>query len=51
MKQLIVIETPRGKKRLRYQTGLRAVRQIAERYDWQLVVNRGQVRMEESQHG
>jgi len=50
MKHLIVIQTPRGAKRLRYATGLRACRQIAERYNWDLVVHRGQLRMEDRRH-
>ncbi|WP_280565070.1 hypothetical protein [Chromohalobacter sp. 48-RD10] len=50
MNRLIVIQTPRGNKRLRYATGLRACRQIAERYNWALVVRQGQLRMEDRQH-
>ncbi|MCK0743595.1 hypothetical protein [Chromohalobacter nigrandesensis] len=50
MNRLTVIKTPRGNKRLRYTTGLRACRQIADRYNWNLVVRHGQLRMEDRQH-
>lgn len=50
MKQPIVIQTPRGAKRLNYTTALSACRQIAERNNWRLVVHRGQLRMEARQH-
>lgn len=43
--RLIEIDTPRGTKRLHHDTRLETVREIAQRYGWQLTSRQGRLAM------